>query len=117
MKTNILYYLGDIDTSISMGEAREWPVLNSQAPLSVMMVKTPVGCFAFLNSCPHTGAPLNWLPNQFLSEDGQYIQCSTHFALFERETGACIAGPCHGQSLTAVTLREDAQGHWAELAH
>ena len=59
---------------------------------------------AYLNSCPHTGAPLNWLPDQFLDASGDYIQCSGHDALFRIDDGLCVHGPCSGQSLTALKL-------------
>ena len=59
---------------------------------------------AYLNSCPHTGGPLDWVPGQFLDLDREYIQCATHDALFEITDGVCIAGPCAGGRLTAVSV-------------
>ena len=56
----------------------------------------------YLNRCPHRGIPLEWLPDQFLDLDRAFIQCSTHGALFQIETGECIQGPCQGQSLTPI---------------
>lgn len=56
----------------------------------------------YLNSCPHTGANLDWMPDDFLDYDKTYIQCSTHGALFQIEDGFCIAGPCSGQSLKPI---------------
>ena len=56
----------------------------------------------FLNSCPHTGGPLDWVPDQFLSIDRRHIQCATHDALFRWQDGVCIAGPCAGDVLTAL---------------
>ena len=56
----------------------------------------------YLNSCPHTGGPLDWVPDQFLSLDRRHIQCATHAALFRREDGVCIAGPCAGDALTQL---------------
>ena len=65
---------------------------------------------AYINSCPHTGANLEWQEDQFLDMDNMYIQCSTHDALFEIESGKCIAGPCVGDSLQTVELLiEDGQ--------
>ena len=65
---------------------------------------------AYINSCPHTGANLEWQEDQFLDLDNMYIQCSTHDALFEIESGKCIAGPCVGDSLQTVELLiEDGQ--------
>lgn len=64
----------------------------------------------YLNACPHLGTPLELLPDRFMNADGSYVLCHTHGALFEIETGYCIAGPCAGQSLTPVPLRLDADG-------
>ncbi len=59
----------------------------------------------YLNQCPHTGGPLDWVPDQFLDLDRSLIQCATHDALFRIDNGLCVAGPCSGQSLTSVELR------------
>ncbi len=41
------------------------------------------GCFyAYQNVCPHLQTELEYLENQFLDQDREYIQCSTHGALF-----------------------------------
>jgi len=59
---------------------------------------------AYHNSCPHTGAPLNWLPNRFFDDDGRYLQCSLHMALFEPGDGLCVSGPCVGQCLQEIDI-------------
>lgn len=64
--------------------------------------------FGYLNSCPHTGAPLDWMPDQFLNLGKNYIQCAMHDALFRISDGHCIAGPCAGEGLTAVPVLIDA---------
>lgn len=61
-------------------------------------------CFAYENSCPHTGVNLNWQPEQFFSHDGEFLQCSLHGALFEADTGSCIHGPCLGQKLNSIDI-------------
>lgn len=61
---------------------------------------------AYLNSCPHTGANLNWQPGQFFSYDDKFIECSLHGALFEKGSGLCVRGPCTGQKLRAIKLME-----------
>lgn len=66
------------------------------------------GCFhAYVNSCPHTGITLEWLEHQFLDLDKTFIQCSSHDALFEIDTGRCIAGPCVGKSLQPLELSQE----------
>ena len=37
-------------------------------------------------------------------EDGALILCSSHGALFEKDSGYCVAGPCAGRALTPVAL-------------
>lgn len=66
------------------------------------VVRRGQGLFVYQNRCPHTGAPLNLMPDRFLDYDRQYIQCSTHGALFEIDSGKCVAGPCVGQYLDTV---------------
>jgi len=65
--------------------------------------------YAYANSCPHTGAPLDWVEHQFLDLDLAMIQCAVHDARFDIETGQCQAGPCPGDSLQKleVELRND----------
>jgi nitrite reductase/ring-hydroxylating ferredoxin subunit len=59
----------------------------------------------FVNRCPHAGHPLNLRPHRFLTADSALILCSSHGALFEKETGYCIAGPCAGKHLLPVPLK------------
>jgi len=60
--------------------------------------------FAYENKCPHTGAPLDWVEDQFLDADSALIQCAVHDARFDMETGECIFGPCVGDQLTALKI-------------
>jgi len=68
--------------------------------------------YAYRNRCPHRGISLEWLPDQFLDHSASLIQCATHGALFLIESGECVAGPCAGQSLQELAIREDDQGIW-----
>ena len=63
--------------------------------------------YAYVNRCPHVGTPLDLWPNEFLSDDGRLFVCSTHGAIFEPATGRCVAGPCAGDRLTALTVHRD----------
>ena len=70
---------------------------------------------AYKNNCPHTGAPLNWMPDQFLTRDGLYVQCSIHGAMFKTQNGECFAGPCNGKSLKALRFIEQAGMSYIDL--
>ena len=74
----------------------------------VFIVRLGRQVFAYLNSCPHTGGPLDWMPDQFLNLDRDYIQCATHAALFRISDGYYVAGPCAGERLTSVPVIVDA---------
>ncbi|MDH5544213.1 MAG: Rieske 2Fe-2S domain-containing protein [Gammaproteobacteria bacterium] len=75
----------------------------------VFLIKRDGQVYAFKNSCPHTGATMNWLPDAFMDMEGFYIQCSIHGALFNVEDGLCVRGPCVNQSLTPATIRIENQ--------
>ncbi|HHH37996.1 MAG TPA: Rieske (2Fe-2S) protein [Sedimenticola sp.] len=59
---------------------------------------------AWRNSCPHTGAPLDWTPDRFLDPAGRHIQCALHGARFDTATGRCLHGPCLGEYLDPLPL-------------
>jgi nitrite reductase/ring-hydroxylating ferredoxin subunit len=80
---------------------------SSKHSTDIFVVQKDGQYFAYINSCPHTGASLEWQENQFLDMDKSYIQCSTHDALFEIATGRCISGPCAGENLRAIKLSLD----------
>lgn len=60
---------------------------------------------AYVNSCPHKGLPLDWVPDRFLSGDKRFIQCSSHGALFRIADGRCVKGPCAGRGLRPAPIR------------
>lgn len=72
--------------------------------LSVLVVKKNDQVFVYQNRCPHLGIRLEWQENKFLDSDTTFIECSTHGALFDIETGECIIGPCQGDALEPVAF-------------
>ena len=71
------------------------------------VVKKDNALHAYVNQCPHVGAPLEWIPDQFLDADAQFIQCAVHGAAFVIDDGACAGGPCNGIGLTALPLLQE----------
>ena len=69
--------------------------------VALFLVRSGDRVRAYHNCCPHTGAPLEWRPHQFLDFEGRFIQCALHGALFTPEDGRCVRGPCAGDALTA----------------
>ena len=81
----------------TMGEG-DWPLRG-------FVVRRGGNVHAYVNHCPHAGYPLNWSPDAFLAPDAPLILCAMHGALFEIETGLCLAGPCDGLQLRALPVR------------
>ncbi len=76
-------------------------------PLRGFVVRVRDQIRAYVNRCPHAQHPLNLRPHKFLTADGALILCNSHGALFEKENGYCVAGPCAGQSLRALPIIVD----------
>lgn len=85
--------------------SKEFSVKLGRATIDGFVVHKNGAFYAYKNNCPHTGASLNWQEDQFLDLDLKYIQCSIHNALFEIESGYCIAGPCSGSSMEELDLK------------
>ena len=84
--------------------------LGDEAGTEIFLVRRNQRVHGYFNACPHTGAPLNWGADEFLSLDGQHIQCALHGALFRIHDGYCVWGPCLHRSLEALALAiEDGQ--------
>ncbi len=73
-------------------------------PWDLFLVQRDGRINAYRNQCPHTGAPLDWMPHKFLDLDGVFVQCAIHGALFRPEDGYCVRGPCVGQSLQPLEI-------------
>ena len=69
---------------------------------------------AYVNRCRHVPMSLDWVENQFFTEDGRFLQCATHGAYYRPETGECVAGPPCGRSLFRVPLRVEGDAIVAE---
>lgn len=74
---------------------------------TLILLRLPEGrVVAYRNACPHMGIELDWEAHRLLSRDGRWIKCTGHGALFRPEDGVCLSGPCKGDALTPVPLRE-----------
>ncbi len=85
--------------------SRGFTIGGGDWPLRGFVVRGADGPRAFVNWCPHAGHRLNPEPHRFLTSDGALILCASHGALFERDEGLCIAGPCAGKRLIPVPVR------------
>ena len=100
MKTIEVGRLDDIEDP----GCREFSIGDGDWPFRGFVVRQGENVYAYQNFCAHVGHPLNWMPDGFLSKDETAIQCSSHGAMFEIDTGLCLRGPCVGKSLRSVDV-------------
>ncbi|WP_205960398.1 Rieske (2Fe-2S) protein [Ramlibacter henchirensis] len=67
---------------------------------------------AYLNRCAHVAMELDWQPNRFFDDTGQWLLCSTHGAVYRPDTGACAGGPCRGGLVRIELSERDGVVHW-----
>ena len=67
---------------------------------------------AYLNRCAHVAMEMDWQPNRFFDDSGQWLLCSTHGAVYRPDTGACAGGPCRGGLIRIALSERDGVVHW-----
>ncbi len=77
------------------GATQAWPIIITRKSSKF---------FGYENTCPHGQTRLDTMPGQFMDEDGNFIACGKHKAMFDIDTGHCFIGPCQGEKLTPVAL-------------
>ena len=83
---------------------REFQIGDGEWPFKGFVVRRGDEVYAYQNYCVHVGHPLNWMPDSFLTKDRKAIICASHGAMYEIESGFCVAGPCKGKSLRQVPV-------------
>ena len=89
---------------------REARAFDTDDGRTIFITQRDGAYYAYNNLCPHLQTELEFLENQFLDRDGEYIECSTHGALFDDESGECISGPCQGDFLEKVKIDVHSDG-------
>jgi nitrite reductase/ring-hydroxylating ferredoxin subunit len=96
----------DSETLADGGPGVRFEVLRGGEPLPAFVVRHLGKVHAFVNECRHQASELDWNPGEFFDADRLYLVCATHGALYEPETGLCVAGPCLGARLAPVRVDE-----------
>lgn len=88
---------------------REFRLGGGDWPLRGFVVRAGSEVRAYVNRCPHQLLRMNVMPDDLLTADRRYILCEMHDALFEKDSGLCIAGPCLGRRLWMLPIQIDAE--------
>jgi nitrite reductase/ring-hydroxylating ferredoxin subunit len=89
---------------IADGKARNFVLQMRAGRFHGFAVRDGDHVAGFVDQCPHAGLPLAQQLDDYLTPDGSHIRCSWHGALFRRDDGVCVGGPCVGQRLTPWPL-------------
>jgi naringenin degradation protein FdeD len=90
---------------IPEGGGKGFEIGGGEFSRRIFVVRHAGALYAYRNSCPHVGTPLDFRPDGFFDSSGTLLQCATHGAQFRIADGFCVAGPCAGKRLTPVAIR------------
>jgi nitrite reductase/ring-hydroxylating ferredoxin subunit len=95
--------LNDLDRTGAKGV-----ILTGNSYARELLLVLKIGyVYAYENRYPHKARLLDWMPDQFLDEDGELIVCARHAAMFRTHDGRCVTEPCTGATLRAVEIMAD----------
>jgi nitrite reductase/ring-hydroxylating ferredoxin subunit len=89
---------------VASGQSKKFFLQCAGREVEAFLVNYRGALYAFVNRCCHVPMTMDWVENRFFTEDARYLQCATHGACYEPETGECVAGPPLGRYLTRVPL-------------
>jgi nitrite reductase/ring-hydroxylating ferredoxin subunit len=89
---------------LAHGKSKKFALRCEGNRVEALLINFDGEYFAYVNRCRHVGISLDWVDNQFFTEDRRYLMCANHGATYEPKTGECIWGPCVGASLQGVPL-------------
>lgn len=90
---------------IAPGSVKKFWLICQKYRVDAFLVNDHGQFHAYVNRCRHMTTPLDYVRDEFFSEEGRYLMCYTHGALYEPATGFCVAGPCKGESLYSLPVR------------
>jgi nitrite reductase/ring-hydroxylating ferredoxin subunit len=92
---------------LAPGSVRKFWLICQKYRLDGFLINDRGSFHAYVNRCRHMPTPLDFVRDEFLSDDGRFLRCYTHGALYEFATGLCVDGPCKGASLYRLPVRVD----------
>lgn len=96
--------LGPLD-AIADGHAKPFRLEIGNGQFRGFAIRDGDRVLGYVDRCPHNGMPLAGDYDDYLTPQRDLINCNWHGALFRISSGACIGGPCAGDSLTPWPLR------------
>ncbi|MEE9143211.1 MAG: Rieske 2Fe-2S domain-containing protein [Candidatus Binatia bacterium] len=86
------------------GTTKKFRLQCRGSTLEAILVNYEGKISAYVNRCCHISLTMDWVDNQFFTEDKRYLICANHGATYEPTAGECIWSPCFGAFLQSVPL-------------
>lgn len=87
-----LYLVGPA-SEVAPGQSRKFILPIGGVDEECFIINCRGRLHAYVNRCRHIPIAMDWVDNQFFSEDRRYLICQTHGAYYDPDSGECIAGP------------------------
>lgn len=97
---------------VNGGDAVPFDVMYAGQSCRAFAIRFQGHAHAYLNRCSHVAMELDWQPNRFFDDSGQWLLCSTHGAAYEPASGACSGGPCRGGLVKVPLIERDGVVFW-----
>ena len=94
------------------GRAVAFDVCHRGQTLRAFAVRYQGGVHAYLNRCTHVAMEMDYEPNRFFDDSGEWLLCSMHGAAYAPDSGKCAGGPCRGGLVTVVLSESDGVVRW-----
>ncbi|MGH7831667.1 MAG: Rieske (2Fe-2S) protein [Candidatus Binatia bacterium] len=95
--------VGRVD-ELSHGMTKKFLLRCEERTMEGILLNYGGRLFAYLNRCRHVALSMDWVDNEFFTEDKRYLICANHGAAYEPTTGECVWGPCYGAFLQGIPL-------------
>jgi nitrite reductase/ring-hydroxylating ferredoxin subunit len=89
------------------GAVRKFQIICGRYRVDCFLIRYDGEFYAYVNRCRHMTTPLDFVRNQFFTDDRRYLVCMTHGALYEPRSGLCVEGPCKGAALYRLPVTID----------
>ncbi len=94
------------------GQAVPFDVVHAGQTCRGFAIRFEGRVHAFLNRCTHIPMEMDYQPDRFFDDSGQWLLCATHGATYRPDTGECVGGPCRGGLVRIALSEQDGVVRW-----
>src|SRR5262249_10266113 len=77
-------------SEVAPGTVKKFWLICQKYRLDAFLVNDGGRFHAYVNRCRHMPTPLDFVRDDFLTDDRRFLRCYTHGAVYEFATGLCI---------------------------